>query len=239
MLELQVQKRKHTCAVLDGTVYYPTPLNERTDQYHLPCDDGTVHTLEVIHYSGSSPDGVFCLLDDSKRRSRQVVHEMVGLETRLFYCRLRLTVLAEKGARLCYALQQISHMDGWGKTQYCDLHLRENQGVRITGQERSYYPSRRVKNRLAVMESGSAILNVVLFAVAVAVALGILLEGAMSAFTILIFLAFCGPIFLALLLLAVCRAVRSTRQPGPTEQDRRRARGERGHRVTETPRKAG
>ncbi len=222
MLELIIHKKKKTKVVLDGRDYLPSESLEESDFYRLPCDDGRVHDLEVIHYAGTSPEGVLAVIGDRPTPARSVLREMRSTSTNLYFCRLKMKIAAKMDAVLQCFVNRICTIDKWGQTSYCSIHVDGNERAHVLSRKQEYYPSRDTRKHLLAIETGLTIANVILYTVLVLVLASLVAGSLVNVFVGGTLLALLIPLGLAGLIVLAWRTVSCYKHSGPPEDHRKK-----------------
>lgn len=222
MLELIIHKKKKTKVILDGKDYLPSESLEESDFYRLPCDDGRVHNLEVVHYAGTSPDGVLAVIGDRPTPARSVLREMRSASTNLYFCRLKMKIAAKMDAVLQCFVNRICTIDKWGQTSYCSIHAEGNERAHVLSRKLEYYPSRDARKQLLAIETGLTIANVILYTELVLVLALLVASSLVNIFVGVTLLAVLVPLGLAGLIVLAWRTVNCYKHSGPPEHSKKR-----------------
>lgn len=215
MLELIIQKKKKTKVVVDGDEFLPTRSLDDTDYYLLPCDDGRIHNLEVVHYAGGSDNGVLAVIGDRPTPARSVLREMGSASTNLYFCRLKLKIAAKMDSVIRCLVSRICNIDKWGQTSYCNITVDECSRARILEQKREYYPNPDIRKRIVAIESGMTIVSAVLYTAIVLVVASLIASSIVNFFVGAMVLVFLVPLGLIGLLVLAWRMVSIHKHSGP------------------------
>lgn len=218
MLELIIHKKKKTKVVLDGRDYLPSESLEEADFYRLPCDDGRIHNLEVVHFAGNSPEGVLAIIGDSPSPTRSVLREMGSTSTNLYFCRLKMKIAAKTDSVLQCFVNRICTIDKWGQTSYCSIQVDGNERARVLEKQLEYYPSRDTRKQLLAIESGLTITNIVLYTAIVLVVAALIAGSVVNVFLGALLLTFLLPIGLAGLAVLAWRTISCYKHSGPPDR---------------------
>lgn len=222
MLELIVQKKKNTKVVLDGEEFFPDRGSDTTDYYELPCDDGRLHDLEVVHYAGTTGNGVLAVIGDRPTPARSVLHEMGSATTSLYFCRLKMKIIAKLDAVLHCMVNRICTIDRWGQTSYCSISVEDSSRAKVLEKRQEYYPSRDTRKKILAIESGLTVANVILYTAVVLVIASLLASSVINLFLGAMLLVFLIPLGIAGLIVLAWRAVSCYKHSGPPSDRKRK-----------------
>ncbi len=163
MLELVIKKLDHTKVLVDGTAYSAAASNELADRYLIPCDDGVLHTLQIIHYVGEQDDNVFSVIGTSPTPAKSLLHEMNSMTTNSGYCNLTLEIIADPNSKMSCEVRKVCSVDACWTTSFCQIGVEESRGVRVFDHSTSLYPSDKTKRNLTIVKTSTSIIRFALY----------------------------------------------------------------------------
>ena len=159
ILKVEVKKLKSTCIMLDSVLFKPIETKNDIDYYELPCELQKSYDIKVVHYAGNSLNGIESVIDrEGKGAFKSVIAEMMSYNIDLYYCDMTAVfTVTKQNAFLHFEVSQISGKDLICYFSYCDLKLIQRKNVEITNCVFHFYPTKRIKRLVFVLEMISSL----------------------------------------------------------------------------------
>ena len=159
ILKVEIKKIKNTCILLDSVLFKPVETKENIDYYELPCELEKSYEIKVIHYAGNSFKGIESVIDrEGKGTFKSVIAEMTSFNIDLYYCDMTAVfTVTKQNAFLHFEVSQISGKDLICCFSHCDLKLVQRKNIEITNCVFHFYPTKRIKRLVFVLEMISAL----------------------------------------------------------------------------------